>query len=44
MPLPDKTIELSTDHWSFQKVQRPEIPQTEKDWGSQQLINLFYRN
>jgi len=34
MPLPDKTIELSTDHWSFQKVQRPEIPQTEEDWGT----------
>ena len=34
MPLPDKTVELSTDHWSFQKVQRPEIPQTEKDWGN----------
>ena len=34
MPLPDKTIELSTDHWSFQKVQRPEMPQTEKDWGT----------
>ena len=33
MPLPDKTIELSTDHWSFQKVQRPEMPQTEEDWG-----------
>ena len=23
MPLPSKVIELSTDHWSFQPVQRP---------------------
>ena len=34
MPLPAKGIELSTDHWSFQPVQSPQIPEVKGHWGN----------
>ena len=40
MPLPEKALKVSTDHWSFQKVQRPDIPQTKKKWGATAIDNF----
>ena len=27
-------VKLTTDHWSFQPVERPEIPESDGDWGN----------
>ncbi|MDG1854348.1 MAG: DUF1553 domain-containing protein [Verrucomicrobiales bacterium] len=41
MPLPSKVIELSTDHWSFQPVQRPNIPEVKGDWGNNEIDSFI---
>ena len=41
MPLAPNVIEISTDHWSFQPVQRPNIPEVKGDWGNNE-IDLYF--
>ncbi|HIG85310.1 MAG TPA: DUF1553 domain-containing protein [Verrucomicrobia bacterium] len=41
MPLPEKVIELSTDHWSFQPVQRPKIPELKGDWANNEIDSFI---
>ena len=43
MPLPEKVIELSTDHWSFQPVQRPQIPELKGDWGNNEIDSFILK-
>ena len=37
MPEPEKSIELTTDHWSFQRVVSPEIPENKSEWGNNEI-------
>jgi len=37
MPLPSKVVKLSTDHWSFQSVKRPQTPEIKSDWGNNEI-------
>ena len=41
MPLPEKVIELSTDHWSFQPVQRPKIPELKGGWANNEIDSFI---
>ena len=40
MPEPEKAIELTTDHWSFQRVISPEIPENKSEWGNNEIDNF----
>ena len=37
MPKPEKATELTTDHWSFQKLKRSEIPTNKSNWGNNEI-------
>ena len=41
MPLPEKVIELSTDHWSFQPVRRPKIPELKGGWANNEIDSFI---
>ena len=40
MPEPEKAIELTTNHWSFQRVISPEIPENKSEWGNNEIDNF----